>query len=90
MKRSKVTKAMAERVLLAVRQRFAAYLEHDPQGPTLYEPGYHTDGWVIAWQGGPEDWTALVGDYVSKVPQLSKYGIWTEAVNHWSIAIVRD
>lgn len=24
--------------------------------PTLYEPGFHADGWTVGWDGGPDNW----------------------------------
>lgn len=90
MKNPKVSKAMAERVLFEVRRRFADQLMGDaPWDPALYEPGYHADGWVIAWDGGPEDWTSEAAEHLRSIPQLTKYDIWVEAINHWSIAILR-
>lgn len=89
MARTKVSKPMADRALAEIRRLFAAQLEFDPEGPVLYEPGYHADSWVIAWDGGPEDWTGLASEHLRTVPALTSKGIWTEAVNHWSLQVLR-
>ncbi len=57
-----ITRELAEATLAAVREQFADYLEGiDPNDqkrqPWLYEPGFHCNGWAIAWEGvGPRDW----------------------------------
>ena len=69
--RKTVTKRDAERVLHAIREAFPAYCykytedgkrgELDPnvEQPKVYEPGTQSDGWTIAWEGGPYSWTML-------------------------------
>jgi len=53
----------------------------------LYEPGFHADGWVIAMDGGPEDWPIHLSDSGSvKWPA----GVGVEALNHWSLSLYTE
>lgn len=54
-----ITKALAERALVAVKVQFKEYLEVAASEPKLYEPGYHARSWTIAWEEGPENWSML-------------------------------
>lgn len=93
---SQLTKAKAEACLRAVEKQFEGMFEPDAgpgDRPTLYEPGFHADGWTIAWEahwtwpvvafvGGPS--ADVPGEFRS-VPKPS--GVHTEAVNHWCLGL---
>jgi hypothetical protein len=59
MVRAQITKAKAEECLTAVKTHFAAAIEAGMDPPVLYEPGFHTSAWSIAWDGGPYEWAIL-------------------------------
>lgn len=88
MPRTRVSKPMAERALAEIRRLFAEILEGDPEGPVLYEPGYHADCWVIGWEG-PADWTQRASEHLGTVPALTSKSIWTEALTHCHLKILR-
>jgi hypothetical protein len=51
---------------------------------TLYDPGFHADGWVIALEGGPYEWPVLMAQDESVVwPD----GVKVEALNHWALSL---
>lgn len=89
-----VTRAQAEAALRKFKIRYARDLEglaeDSSSQPRLYEPGFHADGWVIAWEGGPDDWSVRVSEPV-------KYGGLDldngrgrrrlEPLNNWSVGI---
>lgn len=77
---AKVSKRQAERALATVTAKFAEGIEFFGP-PKLYEPGFHADGWTIAWESGPENWVG----YTFECP-----GVWFEPVNHWCLAVLRD
>jgi hypothetical protein len=52
-----LTRSRAEKALAAIRAQFATDVEGSGTEPTLYEPGYHTEGWSIGWEEGPHEWT---------------------------------
>ena len=75
---AKVSKREAQAVLKAVAAKYADHISSYGSEPKVYEPGFHARGWTVAWDGGPEEWPFQ--DY--GVP-----GVWTEPINHWSIAV---
>jgi hypothetical protein len=51
---------------------------------TLYDPGFHADGWVIALEGGSYEWPILITQDESVVwPD----GVKVEALNHWALSL---
>ncbi len=70
----KITKRQAEQALAAIKEQFKAYLGSGADEPTLYEPGFHTDAWSIAWEGGPFQWTyiAFVGGFDEEVFSMAE------------------
>jgi hypothetical protein len=73
----------AEKVLAAVNEQFADKFDPDAgpgDKPTLYEPGFHADGWTIAWEGNPE-WT------LQALQDKKIKGVFTEPVNHWCLGL---
>lgn len=77
-----VTRKQAEAVLKVVEKKFAAELEgvpaDSPERPHLYEPGFHSSGWTVAWEGHYE-WTLSQFETSPKV--------FVEPVNGWCLGI---
>lgn len=77
-----VTKAQATKVLELLKAKYASEISESNQ-PKLYVPGFHADSWVIGWDGGPYEWPYVIDELkVSKT-------VWLEAMNSWSISIVK-
>jgi hypothetical protein len=52
-----ITQELAEATLAVLEARYADEMDWHADKPALYPPGFHAEGWTIAWDGGPEDWT---------------------------------
>lgn len=85
-----ITEAQAEQVRLAIANLFGA-------DPVLMEEGWDdVDGRVIAWEGDPYNWPQYVPyggtDWESgyEFPPIElPGGVWIEAINHYSVAVLR-
>ena len=53
----------------------------------LYEPGFHTNAWVIALEGGPYEWPIHISE-PGKVEWPA--GVWVEPLNHWALSLYLD
>ena len=87
-----VTRAQAESALRKFKIRYARDLQNvpadSPSQPKVYEPGFHADGWVIAWEGGPEDWSVRVSE-PAEYGGLDLGKLRLEPLNNWSVGIYR-
>ena len=72
-----VTKRQAETTLRKVN-RFLD--EHGEGEAKLYPPGFHANGWVIAYEGGSDWWVHHCLEFEPK-------GVFAEPINHWSIGL---
>lgn len=86
----KVSRRKAEKTLAAVRKMFANDLDETGGNEMrLYEPGFHADCWVIAWEGWRGDiaWPIEVSEanYTGKI--VLPDGVYVEAMNHWSVGV---
>ena len=76
-----VTKKQAH----AAAAKLAEHFKVDADVFTVYEPGFHADGWTIAAEGGaPYYWTpqaseVLNGDHSGPV--------FHEPINHWLLGL---
>jgi len=77
----RASKWQATRVLAAVCAKYAEEIQHGWGEPKLYEPGFHAEGWTVAWESGPEGWL-----YAAQ----GLRGLWTEPVSHWCLAVFCD
>lgn len=82
-----LTKKQAEAALKKVEKWMGPWVSEDEK-PTLYPPGFHTSGWSIAYEGGPYNWTMLIGggideEFGIKYPEItfSKH-VFAEPVNN--------
>lgn len=50
----------------------------------VYEPGFHADGWVIALDGGMEEWPIRISE-PGAVPWPA--GVAVEPLNHWALSV---
>lgn len=52
-----LSKDQAEQALAAIKQQFGYQVDAGYPGPVLQEPGFQCDGYAIAWEEGPYQWT---------------------------------
>lgn len=83
-----LTKKQAEAALKKVEKWMEPWTKGAGDKPKLYPPGFHTTGWSIAYEGGPWDWTYLIGGGVEeefgfKMPPIT-FGkhVFAEPVNN--------
>ena len=87
-----ITKRQAEATLRRLRKQFAGY---NTESMKLYEPGYHTRGWSIAWEEGPYEWAILAihGGYGEhgRIPAVeAPKQVFVEPQNHWLLGLWPD
>jgi hypothetical protein len=76
----KVTRKRAEAAAVKLTEHFGA----EPGTFTVYEPGFHSDGWTIAAEdGAPYGWA------IQAWPVLAEWqsGLFFEPVNHWCLGL---
>jgi hypothetical protein len=71
----------------ATRCRDAVRAWTGDNAATLHEPGFHADGWTIALESGPEDWTIKISE-----PGVAQWpaGVAVEPLNHWALSVFVD
>lgn len=84
-----VTRRQAEMVLRRVRARFEQDLRESGNPMTLHEPGFHTDGWSISWEGyrGETEWPMVISEaqYLRKIDLPDE--VFVEPVAAWCLGV---
>lgn len=73
--------AVANHVLGLLLRDYATYIEAGIHPPKVYEPGFHTDTWTIAWEEGPYEWAL---DWSSRNYCLPGH---VSPYNHWLLNV---
>lgn len=84
-----LTREQAEASLKIVRTWLARkHSQWAANNATLYEPGFHCDGWAIALDGGPEDWPWHVSQDIGEKDW--PIGVYAEPGSRWYLGLYPD